>query len=59
MIPTIAEAGGIVLPASPAFYHRPAGIDQLVDYVVQKIFDRLGVDFPDAIRWGEPAEAGD
>lgn len=50
---SIAEAGGIILPANPAFYHKPQSIDDLVRYVVQKIFDRLGIDFPGAIRWGE------
>lgn len=49
----VAEAGGVILPASPGFYHRPATADDLVDYLVQKIFDRLGLDYPDAIRWGE------
>ena len=51
-----AEAGAIVLPACPAFYHHPVTIDDLVRFVIQKIFDRLGLDFPDPVRWGEPAE---
>jgi 4-hydroxy-3-polyprenylbenzoate decarboxylase len=50
---TISQAGGIVLPACPAFYHRPRTIENLVGYVIQKIFDRLGLEYPDAIRWGE------
>ena len=51
---SLAEAGGIILPANPGFYHRPQSIDQLVAYVTQKILDRLGLDFPGGIRWGEP-----
>jgi 4-hydroxy-3-polyprenylbenzoate decarboxylase len=50
---TISQAGGIVLPANPAFYHRPQTIEDLVRYVTQKIFDRLGLELPDSIRWGE------
>jgi len=50
----IAEAGGVILPANPGFYHRPKSAGDLVDYVVQKIMDRLGLDYPDPIRWGEP-----
>ncbi|HPK03209.1 MAG TPA: flavin prenyltransferase UbiX [Candidatus Sumerlaeota bacterium] len=52
---SLAEAGAIILPASPAFYHRPATIDDLVRYVVQKILDRLGVAAADPIRWRDPA----
>lgn len=50
-----AEAGAIVLPASPGFYHRPTSIEDLVAFVVQKIFDRLGLEYPaeNAVRWGE------
>lgn len=49
----LAEAGAIILPANPGFYHRPQTIEDVVRYVVQKILDRLGVAAPDAIRWGE------
>jgi 4-hydroxy-3-polyprenylbenzoate decarboxylase len=49
----LAEAGAAVLPANPAFYHHPRSIEDLVRYVTQKIFDRLGLAFPDAVRWGE------
>lgn len=46
-----AEAGAIILPANPGFYHRPATVDDLVNFIVQKIFDRLGLDYPGALRW--------
>lgn len=49
----LAEAGAIILPACPAFYHRPQTIEELVGHIVQKIFDRLGLDYPAATRWGE------
>ena len=39
------------LPAAPGFYHRPQRIDDLVDFVVQKILDRLGIDADLVDRW--------
>jgi 4-hydroxy-3-polyprenylbenzoate decarboxylase len=50
----IAQAGGVILPACPAFYHRPQSIEDLIAFVVQKILDRLGLDSPRPVRWGEP-----
>jgi len=39
----LAEAGAIILPCSPAFYHSPQNVDDLVNFVVGKILDRLQV----------------
>jgi 4-hydroxy-3-polyprenylbenzoate decarboxylase len=39
----LARAGAVVMPAMPAFYHRPASVGDLVDFVVAKVLDRLGV----------------
>jgi 4-hydroxy-3-polyprenylbenzoate decarboxylase len=52
----LAEAGAIVLPASPAFYERPASLDDLVDFVVGKILDQLGVPHHLFTRWGSNLE---
>ncbi|HEY5468512.1 MAG TPA: flavin prenyltransferase UbiX [Coriobacteriia bacterium] len=49
----LAEAGAIVLPASPAFYQRPASLDDLVDFVVGKVLDQLGVGHHLFKRWGQ------
>jgi 4-hydroxy-3-polyprenylbenzoate decarboxylase len=49
---TVAEAGGVVVPASPGFYHRPTRVDDLVDFVVQRVLDQIGVDLEIAPRWG-------
>lgn len=50
------RAGAVVLPAAPGFYHRPASIDQLVDFVVARVLDQLGVEQSLVPRWG--AEGG-
>lgn len=47
------EAGAVVLPANPGFYHHPATIEDLVGFIVQKIMDRLGLEVADPVRWGE------
>lgn len=49
----LTEAGAIVVPASPAFYTRPSSIDDLVDFVVGKVLDQLGVEHSLFRRWGE------
>ena len=52
----VTDAGAVVLPAAPGFYHRPERIDQLVDFIVQRILDQLHVDVDIAPRWGDAAE---
>jgi flavin prenyltransferase len=47
----VAEAGATVLPAAPGFYHRPTRIEELVDFVVQRILDQLGLEIEMAPRW--------
>lgn len=50
---TLADAGGVILPAMPGFYHRPTSIQELVDFVVSRICDQLGVEAKLGKRWGE------
>ena len=53
---TLTEAGAVVIPAAPGFYHRPTKVEQLVDFVVQRVLDHMGVDVSIAPRWtGEGA----
>jgi 4-hydroxy-3-polyprenylbenzoate decarboxylase len=40
---SLAEAGAVILPAAPAFYHAPQNIDDLIDFIAGKILDRLSV----------------
>jgi 4-hydroxy-3-polyprenylbenzoate decarboxylase len=46
------EAGAVVLPAAPGFYHKPTTVQDLVDFVVQRVLDHLGVEIPLVKRWG-------
>jgi len=54
----VTRAGGIVLPASPGWYHRPRALDDLIQFVVARICDQLGVELPSAPRWGDDRAAG-
>lgn len=47
-----AEAGAVVLPAMPGFYHGVSSIGDLVDFVVARILDQLGIEHSLMKRWG-------
>ncbi|MCZ6597344.1 MAG: UbiX family flavin prenyltransferase [Planctomycetota bacterium] len=47
----LARLGAVILPAAPGFYHHPRSIDDLVEHVVGKILDRLGVEHAVGARW--------
>ncbi len=46
-----AEAGAIILPASPGFYNLPMSVDDMVNFIVGKVLDMLGVDHDIYRRW--------
>ena len=48
---TVTQAGAIVMPAAPGFYANPAGIDDLVDFVVARILDHIDVEHDLGTRW--------
>lgn len=50
---TLLEAGAIVLPAIPSFYSRPASLTAIVDTVVWRILDQIGLPIQGAYRWGD------
>lgn len=50
----LARAGAIVLPAMPGFYTRPQTVQEMVDFVVGKALDRLGVEHTLFRRWSTP-----
>lgn len=47
----VTEAGAVVLPAAPGFYQRPTDVRQLVDFIVQRVVDQLGLEIEIAPRW--------
>jgi 4-hydroxy-3-polyprenylbenzoate decarboxylase len=49
-----AEAGAVIMPLVPAFYHRPRTLEQVVDHTVGRVLDRFGVVHDLSPRWGEP-----
>ncbi len=49
---TLAELGCHIIPAMPAFYHHPKKISDLVDFVVGRVLDSMGIDNDLAPRWG-------
>ncbi|HEY6218550.1 MAG TPA: flavin prenyltransferase UbiX [Gemmatimonadaceae bacterium] len=50
----LTHAGAVVMPAAPGFYHRPASIDDLVDFMVARVLDHLGVEHSIGRRWASP-----
>ena len=48
---TVTEAGAVVIPAAPGFYHRPSTVAELVDFIVQRVLDQLDLDIQIARRW--------
>ena len=50
---SLARIGVTIMPANPAFYHRPARVEDLVDFVVARTLDHLGVEHALVGRWGE------
>jgi 4-hydroxy-3-polyprenylbenzoate decarboxylase len=51
----LARAGAVVLPANPGFYHHPQNVADLVDFVVARVLDQLGIAHKLMPRWGENA----
>ncbi len=54
----LARAGARIVPAMPAFYHRPQTLADAVDFVVGKILDSLSIPHRLFQRWGEETESG-
>lgn len=50
----LSQAGAVVLPSMPGFYHQPSCLADLVDFVVARICDQLKVPHDLMERWGEP-----
>ncbi len=53
----LTRAGAVVMPAAPGFYHRPQRVDDLVDFIVARVLDHLGVPHGLVKRWQGDAPA--
>ncbi len=49
----LTQLGAIIIPASPGFYMQPQTIQELIDFIVARILDQLGIDQELLPRWGE------
>jgi flavin prenyltransferase len=52
----LAEAGAIIMPAAPGFYHKPQAISDLVDFMVARILQQLGIDQKLVPQWQHPED---
>ena len=52
----LARAGAVILPPNPGFYHHPQRIDDLVDFVVARLLDQVGVAHSLMARWGDSGD---
>ncbi|WP_280768228.1 UbiX family flavin prenyltransferase [Salipaludibacillus daqingensis] len=48
----VSDLGGIIVPAMPGFYHNPESMDDLINFVVGKVLDQVGVNHDLFTRWG-------
>jgi 4-hydroxy-3-polyprenylbenzoate decarboxylase len=55
----LARAGACVMPAAPGFYHRPQEVSELVDFMVARVLDRLGLPQQLIQPWGQGPEGAD
>lgn len=51
---TLSQMGAVMMPASPGFYLNPKTVDDIVDFVVARILDQLGVSHTLTPKWGTP-----
>ena len=49
----LSRAGAVILPPSPGFYHHPQSVQDIVDFVVARVLDQIGVPHALMQRWGE------
>ncbi|GAA3101361.1 bagremycin/ferroverdin biosynthesis UbiX family decarboxylase BagM/FevK [Streptomyces rectiviolaceus] len=57
----LARMGASIVPPMPAFYNRPGSVDDIVDHIVARVLDQLGIEVAGARRWDgfpRPATAG-
>lgn len=53
----LSRSGARIVPPMPAFYNLPQSVDDILDHIVARILDQIGLDLPDAKRWTGLADA--
>lgn len=48
----LSQAGAVILPPNPGFYHGVSSVEDLIDFVVARVLDQLGIDNSISPRWG-------
>ena len=56
---SLSDMGAIIAPPVPAFYARPASLDEMIDQTVGRVLDLFDLESGDVRRWGEPASEGE
>jgi len=56
---SLTRMGAVILPAAPGFYHRPQTLDDMIDFIVARILNQLGISHALMPRWGEGHVSGD
>lgn len=49
----LTRMGAVIIPASPGFYHQPSTVDDLIDFIVARILNQLGIEQTLLAKWGE------
>jgi 4-hydroxy-3-polyprenylbenzoate decarboxylase len=52
----LTHAGAVIMPAAPGFYHQPKSIDDLVNFMVARVLDHLGIEHSLMRRWASESE---
>jgi 4-hydroxy-3-polyprenylbenzoate decarboxylase len=50
---TLSRMNAVILPANPGFYHRPQSVEAIIDFIVARILDQLGIRHALMARWGD------
>jgi flavin prenyltransferase len=49
----LSKMNAVILPANPGFYHRPQSVEDIIDFIVARILDQLGIQHTLMARWGD------
>ena len=55
---TLPLEAAVILPANPGFYTRPSSIDQVIDFIVARVLDQIGIPNTLMARWGRDDAGG-